>query len=217
MNSKWIWIAAAAAGAYALYEWLSRQCETPSSSFYGGSFCTSLFPSAAATVQIPTQVTTVTSVTSAQATQLAAYGLPADAVPSSTYPSQNNCTVVNPTESGYSPTSGAPFYSPSLGQYLCGPSTLWQSMQAPVIGPPMVMSLPGPTPITEAAQANAGPVNGACVPGTLPAGQVSTIACPAGYMPSGGGVSVPVGGIMPPSGVSGLNRIPATFIHRRAA
>ena len=27
-SSKWIWIAAAAAGAYALYEWLSSQCET---------------------------------------------------------------------------------------------------------------------------------------------------------------------------------------------
>ena len=26
MNSKWIWIAAAAAGAYALYEWLQTAC-----------------------------------------------------------------------------------------------------------------------------------------------------------------------------------------------
>lgn len=153
---KWLWIAAAAAGAYALYEWLSQQCETTGSYFYGGSFCTSLFPSAAATVQIPTQVTAVTSVTAAQAAQLAAYGLPADAVPSSTYPSGNNCTVVNPTQSGYNPTSGAPFFSASLGEYLCGPSTLWQSMQAPPSGP-VIASNPGPTPVTEAAQANAGP------------------------------------------------------------
>lgn len=131
MNSKWIWIAAAAAGAYALYEWLSSQCETVGSSFYGGSICLDLFPSAAATTQIPTSVTPVTSVTPAQAQQLAAYGLPADAVPSSMYPSGNNCTVVNPTQSGYNPTSGAPFYSSSLGQYICGPSTLWRSMQIP--------------------------------------------------------------------------------------
>lgn len=173
MNSKWIWIAAAAAGAYALYEWLSQQCETPTSSFYGGSVCASLFPSAAATVQIPTQVTTVTSVTAAQAAQLAAYGLPADAVPSSTYPSGNNCTVVNPTQSGYNPTSGAPFYSPSLGQYLCGPSALWQGMQAAAItafqtpAGPVVMSNPSPAPVTEAAQANAGPtlLPGGVLPG----------------------------------------------------
>jgi hypothetical protein len=162
MDSKWMWIIAAAAGAYVLYEWLSSQCETVGGSFYGGSLCESLFPSAAATTQIPTQVTPSTA-TAAQAQVLAAYGLPADAVPSAMYPSGDDCTVVNPTQSGYNPVPGAPFYSPSLGQYICGPASIWEQMQgAAVVAsavpvPAALPPAPTQTVIPTSAQANAGP------------------------------------------------------------
>jgi hypothetical protein len=158
MDSKWIWLAAAAAGVYVLYEWLSSQCETVGSSFYGGSICGSLFSSAAATVQIPTQVT-ASSATAAQAQVLAAYGLPADATPSAIYPTGSNCTVVNPVQSGYDPVPGAPFYSPSLQSYICGPASVWQQMQTPALPvvSPAVPATPIQTAIPTSAQANAGP------------------------------------------------------------
>jgi hypothetical protein len=156
MDSKWMWIIAAAAGAYVLYEWLSSQCETVGGSFYGGSLCQSFFPSAAATTKIPTQVTPSTA-TAAQAQVLAAYGLPADAVPSAMYPSGDDCTVVNPTRSGYNPVPGAPFYSPSLKRYICGPAILWEQMQGALTVTSADPVAPTQTAIPTSAQANAGP------------------------------------------------------------
>jgi hypothetical protein len=237
MDSKWLWIAAAAVGAYALYEWLQTQCATSGSDFYGGSLCSSLFP----TTTVAAAATVATAASSSQATILAAYGLPADAVPSSTFPSGQTCSVVSPAQSGYNPVPGAPFYSPSLGQYLCGPATLWQSMSAPALVAPVTpvtanpiiapvslpLTAPGNTiapvvpPATEWSQWNAGPQPGTVIiirRGGTPTGCLAgESSCPLGVpvLGTSGGSNTPT--TTPTAGTSGLNRIPARLIHRRIA
>jgi DNA segregation ATPase FtsK/SpoIIIE, S-DNA-T family len=209
---NWVWALLAAGGAFALYEWLQTQCATPGSTMYGGTLCGYL-PTSTAAAAIATPTTPATT-TSSQAAMLAAYGLPADAVPSNTPISGNSCSVVNPAQSGYNPTQGAPFYSPSLGTYMCGPQSLWASMSAnaPAVAAPAV-----------AAPAVAAPVTAAPTQSSIP----ETWQWGAGPMPR---VARPVvmylGGSIPPisatpavtsqTGVSGLaaNRIPQQFINR---
>lgn len=132
----WGWIAILAAGVYLAYEYLSAECQLPTSDWYGTGICTTLFPAAASSAVSTSAISQpnvpVTS-SSSIADQLAGYGLPADAVPSTTPPAPQ-CSMIEPTESGFNPTPAAPFYSPSLGQYLCGPANTWQQMKQGMSG-----------------------------------------------------------------------------------
>lgn len=75
---------------------------------------------------------------SSNAAILQQYGLPADCVPVAALPGQGalvvttsgaigGCNLVTPVQGGNS-VAGAPFHSPSTGQYFCGPASLWQAM-----------------------------------------------------------------------------------------
>jgi len=128
----WVWLAGLAAAAYAAYEWAQTQCATAGSSLYGGSICGMLFP-VAVVAAVPVAVAPATT-TAANVAMLQAYGLPVDAVPTNTYPVGNDCSVVNPIKSGYNPTPGAPFFSASLAQNICGPQSLWQTMTPSWVG-----------------------------------------------------------------------------------
>lgn len=215
---NWLWLAIAAAGGYVAYEWLQSQCETSGSTFYGGSLCVDLFPAAAASA-----ATTAASPATAPATTdvqnaaiLAAYGLPSDSEPANIYPSGQSCDVVQPIESGYNPTPGAPFYSASDSEYVCGPANLWQSMMLPAQSIPVVASVPmAATPAatsvssattgqtSETSQWNAGPQH------TFRMGPRVPLVIVAPVIPQTTGGSQP--------GMQGINRIPVQFIHRSAA
>jgi hypothetical protein len=206
----WMWGLAAAVGAYFLYEWAQTQCATVGSSLYGGTICGWL--PAASTVAAASTAATPSTTTAAQAALLAAYGLPADAVPSSMPISGNSCSVVNPAQSGYNPVPGAAFYSPSLGTYMCGPASLATSMSAnpaPVVTPTPVASTPMQTAIPEASQWNAGPQGRTVViirnaPNFPPNQPPMTVAplIPGQGNNSPGVVVAPTG--ITPAGISGL-------------
>lgn len=135
---KWGWFLIAGGAAYLVYQYLSAECALPTSNFYGTGLCTSFFPSqgasavttSAISAALPGSSSTVPASTpSGAAEQLAGYGLPPDATPSTIYPSGQNCNLVEPQQSGFNPTPGAPFYSPSTGEYYCGPANLWAQMR----------------------------------------------------------------------------------------
>jgi hypothetical protein len=128
---SWGWIAVLAGALYLAYEYLGAECQLPTSDWYGTGICTSLFPAAASSAVSTSAISNPTvPVTSGGtvAQQLAGYGLPADAVPS-TNPPGPNCGLVQPMQSGFNPTPGAPFYSPSQGSYMCGPANTWEQMK----------------------------------------------------------------------------------------
>lgn len=131
----WGWYALAAAGLYLFYEYLSAECQLPTSDWYGTGICMSVFPAAgssAVTTSAISQPQVPVTSTFSIAQQLEGYGIPADSAPSTTPPGPQ-CGLVQPRQSGFNPTSGAPFYSPSQG-YLCGPANTWEQMKQGMSG-----------------------------------------------------------------------------------
>lgn len=165
-TSNLIWIAAAAAAAYALYEWLQSQCALTTSSFYGGSICSALGLPAAAAVTTTTTTpaaapapltTTSPNVAAAQATSTAtpnpggltpqqiaaigvlqAFGIPSDVKPMGALGTGGGCNVTSLGEG--LPVPAAPFFSPSTGKYYCGPANVWQFMTGQTYGPEVALT-----------------------------------------------------------------------------
>jgi hypothetical protein len=221
-----IGLGVAAAAAWALYEWLSTQCTTSTSSLYGGSLCSDLsflgFGTPAAAISNTTSSSTSSGSTSgsgtpavtqttAKLTNLTAPGQPyavGDSFQLVISGPPNQPVTGSASQNGAVSSSTNFGTTNSAGQLVItgtwGASDAGTWLEAWQVG----NSAPAAVNFTIGGGSAPSPVNGTC-----PAGY-AFVQPATGFppVPNGAPICSPIAGV---SGIGYINRIPRGFINRR--